>query len=222
MTNALEAQFGNITDLQQRIADSERSIQENEQKGFVLYAKFYSRDLPDCRSVWTYGRPEKAIHPDSLWVVDVSKMRHGFMGFAPGADGRPVKGRQPDQVWTTCFDAFPERPAGKHNNVAYQFQAKCIESPNQDDIGVVISVTDHRKMKRGYAELESAVRKRVMAGELERPFPVIQFRAEMNVRIEGVGKMNRSIIHQLPGEEGWAGPIKEVKAKPITRRQRRQ
>lgn len=219
--NAMDA-FGGFEVLANAVIASDAAAQEELRVegrsgdiSYVNFAKFgYQGDL----SPWTFGLDDHEIHPESEWIVDPTTFQHGWMGFKPGKDGKPVKGQQPDKIFSPWNTAFPDRPHDMPwaNNRAFMFRAICRDSPIAEHIGVYVEVTDWRKMKAGFGELELALRERVkqaMAAKqsgntevferLRREFyPVIRFKFELGVQTS-YGLHNKGIIEHI----GWSAPV---------------
>jgi hypothetical protein len=224
------AAFGGVDTLIQQVEASDVETQREldaAQAGSVDYMGFTSsRDYEKDRlSPWNYGQDEIDVHPDSTWIVDPTTLQHGWFGFAKGPGGKLVKGQQPDALWADWTSKFPAKPTEEYphaNNRAWKFRAICASSPIEDQVGAYVEVTEYRRMAKGFAELEKALRSRVaqikaaiqsgnmtQANELKTKFyPLVKFGYKLDVETNN-GKHNQGILELVD----WAIPL--VVERPI-------
>ena len=163
MTNAL-SQLGDLEALKADLQESsDDASTQNLDPNDALFATFKSTNMAYEISPWVYGDNADPIHPDSVWVVDVTTMLHGWMGYQGDGKGGRVKGQKPDSVYAKWSKPFPKKPEDKPwvDKKAYKWCAKCFSSPIDGQEGTLIEVADGRAMSRGFGPLEMAVRARI-------------------------------------------------------------
>ncbi len=219
------AAFGGVETLLNQVEASDAEVQQElkgEQVGGVDFMNFTPHaeyNKAERLSPWNYGQDDGIdVHPDSEWVVDVTTFEHGWFGFEK-KNGKVVKGRQPDSVFTAWNTKFPPKPEDKDwcDMRTWKFRAICRSSPLEDQIGAYVEVTEYRKMKKGFAELEQALRERTkqikaalqvgnraQAAELARDYyPVIKFKFNLGVETGSYGRHNQGIVELV----GWSSPV---------------
>lgn len=201
-------------DLQESNAEA---VAQNLDQSDALYTTFESTNMEYEISPWVYGDESDPIHPDSVWVVDVTSMQHGWMGYKGDGKGGRVKGQRPDSVYSMWTTHFPSQPDDKPwvNKRAYKWRARCFSSPIDGQVGTLIEVADGRAMSRGFGPLEMAVRARVTEalklraeGKTEEgdallstPHPMVRFGWREKVKTNN-GTFHGAIITRL---DQWAG-----------------
>lgn len=224
--NAALAAFGGFDNLVEQMEASEASTREETSKmrdGSVLYARFRKGGEQGDISPWEYGQDGVEIDPESVWVVDPTTLEHGFMGWESGSKGNPTKGEEPDQVFAPWNEAWPAKPEDKPwvKNIAFRFRALCVESPSQDDVGVVVEFTVHQKMQEGFKDVELALRARVKeaarakaSGDMERfgelmtnIYPKVHFKAKTKIKTK-FGYHNKPILDHF----GWTSAVQNLDA----------
>lgn len=221
--NKALAGFADFDALVEEVNDSESQVQQHHTQmsdGDVAYMNFARHGEQGELSPWSYGQDGKEVDPRAKWAVDPSTLMHGWSGFKKGPGGQIQKGVRPDQVWDNWFRAWPEKPTDPDldhvTDRAYRFRAVCIDSPDADDIGAFVEVTDWRRMSTGFKQLEQALRQRVkdvakakadnetevVATLMGNFFPVIRLDFEIGVQTNN-GKHNRAMIKL----EGWTSNV---------------
>lgn len=225
MTNALIATFGmdNILD---RMDSSEADVQQHGKKGFGAYVTFQGTGTVQ-ESPWFLGKVEDGnhLHPDNIYVVNPTTMRHGWGGF----DGQP---RKPPKLFLSSWaDKFPEKPNIRNTkgeeflNIAYAFTMCVLESPDESMLGAELNLSISTATHSGFAELEAALRARLRAAlsmepgptqedMMQRLYPVVQLAWREGVKTRHGSTINCAELKQLDGEAGWAGPAPTVNALP--------
>lgn len=232
-TNPLDAAFGGFDTLATQVAESQAAVSselDQEGAGGVEFINFMKWGDQGDISPWEFGFQEKTqIPPDSVWVVDTTTFQHGWMGFEPDKENKPQKGQQPDTFFVPWTQAFPAQPRDMPwaRNRAFKFRCVCVHSPGNPEVeGVYAEVSDWRKMKKGYAELERALRDRVQQAAQAKArgdtelfetlrgafFPKIKFSFKLGIPTKNYGKHNQGIIEHV----GWSGQIirEEDRAEP--------
>lgn len=222
-TNNALAALGGFDSLVTEVEASQQAVSQElsqEGGGGVEYVDFKKFGEQDDLSPWMYGKKDDqtVIHPDSEWIVDTATLQHGWMGYKKGEGGRIIKGQKPDKVLVPWTKAFPAKPADMPwcSGRAWSFRAICRSSPIDEQVGVFIENSDSRGMKRGYAELEQALRDRVAQAKAARAagntelfeqlmtniYPVIKFGFKLGVKTDN-GLHNQGILEHI----GWSAPV---------------
>lgn len=139
-------------------------------------------------SPWQYGTSGTEVHPDSVWVIDVASLSHGWMGWEPGPDGgMAAEGTDPDEVFVPWYEPWPKKPEEfPWVREAYAFRAVCISSPVEAQVSDEVRLSDNKKLgQQTYGKLELAVRERFLTAKrngneqmLEAIYPKVQFSFE--------------------------------------------
>jgi len=220
---AIEA-FGGFDSLFDSVQGSQQGVEQElseESQGGVDYVDFKKFGTQGELSPWEFGpkTDRHQIHPDSEWIVDPTTFQHGWMGYRKGENGKLIQGQKPDKfltAWNTAFPAKPSQHMPWVDGRTWSFRAICRSSPIKEHVGVFIENCDNRRMKEGYAELEQALRTRVMQaaaakqrGDMEQFehlkthfYPVVRFRFKMGVETSN-GLHNKGIIEHI----GWSAPV---------------
>ena len=224
MTDAL-TQFGNFDSIAKSAAESQQQVNQeldNEGRGGISFADFRPFGEQGDVSPWEFGPPDEKqqIHPDSEWIIDPNSFMHGWMGFKKGKGGKLIQGQTPDKILTPWFEAFPPQPTEPDmshvDGRTWQFRCICRSSPIEEHVGVLLEVTDYRRMKDGYAELEKEMRARLQEAvrireqEGEEKFqrfwisscPVVRFGFKIGVETNYGPKNKGILIHA-----GWDMPV---------------
>jgi hypothetical protein len=198
MSNALA-----IMDQDQLLADiaesnaDDRSAQHAEGINDIL--KLLKYGAPFSKSPWVYGSNKTEVEPKSVWVIDPTTFRHGYFGWKGDGKGGQVSGQIPDGVWTPWNKKWPEQPADMPwCKDAYSFNAVCISSPSQEQIGAYVTLADNKKLGlKTYGAIEQALRQRAVASKGD-PQLLVEFYPKVMFGYEEVFLKKQNTIFHAP------------------------
>jgi len=186
--------FGNAGDiaakLQEQAADAHEVDRLAEGQVDLLKMGKFGTDNGKGYGPWSYGIDRTPVHEGSVWVIDPTTFKHGYMAYPrdPENPNKLMK-KPPKEVFVPWYEKKPEKPAtvsefdedeGKELEYefkdAYAMNLVCESSPDENNVGAYVLYSDSKKLAmQTCAKLHQAFRQRFLAGQDGRPELIKEF-----------------------------------------------